>query len=159
MKKILLILLAMGLLGGCQSTEKETAQPETNQEEGQEETEGKETEKEPYFFTAAGVEIVLPEGMAEACDAVVLEDGSVNFCLKESGDFVFCLTALPKEEKMEEDTWVHTLGETEDAVIQIMLPSCGTLNQEDVRPLWNEMVEKAGAMGEGNLRLCEAASS
>lgn len=157
MKKLLLLLLAMGLLGGCQPAEKETT--ETNREEGQEETDGEEMTEDPYVFVAAGVELILPEGMAEACDATVLEDGSVHFCLKESGDFVFRLLAVPKEEAQEEDTWVHTLGETEDAVIQIMLPSCGTLNQEDVRPLWNEMVEKAGAMDEENLRLCEASSS
>lgn len=156
MKKLLLLLLAMGLLGGCQPAEKETVQTETGkEEEGQEETDGEETTEETYVYVAAGVELVLPEGMQEACDATVLEDGSVHFCLKESGDFVFRLMAAPKEEAQEEDTWVHTLGETEDAVIQIMLPSCGTLNQEDVRPLWNEMVEKAGAMDEENLRLAE----
>lgn len=156
MKKLLLLLLAMGLLGGCQMAEKESVQPETGkEEEGQEEIDGEETAEETYFFAAAEAELILPEGMQEVCDATVLEDGSVNFNLKESGDFVFCLTAAPKEEAQEENTWVHTLGETEDTVIQIMLPSCGTLNQEDVRPLWNEMVEKAGAMGEENLRLAE----
>ncbi len=144
MKKMLLLLLAMGLLGGCQPAENKAAPGS-----------GEAAAEEPYFFEAAGVEIVLPEGTMGVCDAVVLEDGSVNFCLKESGDSVFCLQAAPKGEEQEENTWVHTLGETEDAVIQIMLPSCGTLNQEDVRPLWNEMLEKAGEMGEENLLLTE----
>lgn len=144
MKKLLVILCMMGLSTGCQPAVQEKGQGG-----------GETSAVESYVLEEAGVEVLLPEGTMEVCDAEVWENGAVNFSLKESGDSVFFLQAFPKGEEMEETLGVYTLGETEDFVIQASVSTCGTLNQEDVRPLWKEMREKVSQMGEENLILLE----
>ena len=144
MKKLLVMLCMLGLSAGCQPAAQENGQ-----------NEGETPKEDSYVLEEAGVEVLLPEGTLEVCDINTGEDGSVWFDLKDGGDTVFCLQAFPKGEEMEETLGVYTLGETEDFVIQAFVSTCGTLNQEGVRPLWNEMREKVSQMGEEKLILLE----
>lgn len=130
MKKTYLALILAGLLllGGC----------------GQVLDGDGMTAKAPdaYNWEKAGVTVLLPEGTLEHCTARLSEDGDVSFCLKEGDDFVFQLAALPKEQA-EEGFWLYTIGETEEFVLQVRTPTCGTLNVESNREIWQEFQEKA----------------
>ncbi len=143
MKKIFLMLCMLCLLGlstGCQPAEQDPN-----------ESEAEAPMEDIYVWDEAGVKVLLPEGTMEVCNVEVWEDTVISFALKESGDSVFCLQAIPKEEAVEGNLGVYTLGETEDFVIQASVSTCGTLADESVRPLWNEMREKVSQMGEENL--------
>ena len=144
MRKLFCLLLCFGLLAGCQ-----TAEPE-----------GVGEMKTPgfvYEWEEVGATILLPEGTLGYCDAEVAEDGSVWFCFKEGGDTAFWMVAYKKgvEVPMEEQLGVFTLGETDSHIIQVMTSTCGTLNNEKIRPLWEEMREKAAEMTEENIILAE----
>ena len=130
MKKTYLALVSAGLLllGGC----------------GQVLDGDGMTAKDPdaYDWEKAGVTVLLPEGTLEHCTPRLTEDGDVSFCLKDGEDFVFQLAALPKEQA-EEGLGLYTMGETDGFVLQVRTPTCGTLNAESNREIWQEFQEKA----------------
>lgn len=148
MKKVLCLLLLFGLLSGCQPVK--MAEPAF-----------KDTPADVYLWEEVGATILLPEGTMEVCDVTVAKDsgaGTVWFQFKDGGDAAFWLKAYKKDTDAdspiaEEQLGVRTLGETETHVIQVMTSTCGTLNNEKIRPLWEEMRMKAAQMTEENIMI------
>ena len=145
MKKLLCLLLFFGLLTGCQPAE--TGEPEV-----------KDTPADVYLWEEVGATILLPEGTMEFCDVTVTKDsgaGTVWFQFKDGGDTAFWLKAYRKDSDwdspLEEQLGVRTLGETETHVIQVMTSTCGTLNREEVRPIWEKLRQGAAEMSEENI--------
>ena len=143
MKKLLCLLLVFGFLTGCQPVEQ--GKPKI-----------KDTPADVYLWEEVGATILLPEGTWRHCDMTVSEDGSVWFQLKEGGDTAFWLKAYRKDTDadspvVEEQLGVFTLGETDTHIIQVMTSTCGTLNNEKIRPLWEEMRAKAAEMTGENI--------
>ena len=147
MKKVLCLLLLFGLLSGCQPAK--MAEPAF-----------KDTPADVYLWEEVGATILLPEGIWEVCDVVVAKDsgaGTVWFQFKDGGDTAFWLKAYGKDSDWDsplvEQLGVRTLGETETHVIQVMTSTCGTLNNEKIRPLWEEMRMKVAQMTEENIMI------
>ena len=97
------------------------------------------TQTEPMEQEAAPSEI--PDALAENCTIETEADGSeIRFLLKESGDFVAAVCTAPAEQELN-------LGERElvrqtEYVVYLQLPTCGTLNQEEIRQLWENMIDE-----------------
>lgn len=144
MKKLFCLLLCFGLFTGCQPAE--TGEPDI-----------KDIPQDEYVWEEVGATILLPEGTMEYCDVHIAESGALWFDFKDGGDTAFWLEAWEKgvEEPMEEQLGVFTLGETDTHVIQVLTSTCGTLNNEKMRDLWEEMREKAMEMSEENIILPE----
>ena len=155
MKKLLCLLLALGLLTGCQPMDE--GDPDSY-----------EIPADEYVWEDVGATILLPEGTMEHCNVTVRKDsgaGVVWFEFKDGGDAAFWLKAyekpsddfcgLPTQEPLEEQLGVFTLGETDTHTLQVMTSTCGTLNNEEIRPLWEEMRAKAAEMTEENIILFE----
>ncbi|MBQ9091888.1 MAG: hypothetical protein IJY52_06440 [Anaerotignum sp.] len=145
MKKLLYLLLSFGILTGCQPVESGVAEPPEI------------IPADAYHWEEVGATILLPEGTMEYCDVHIAESGALWFDFKEGGDTAFWLEAWEKgtEEPLEEQLGVFTLGETDTHIIQVMLSTCGTLNDEKIRPLWEELRQKAAEMTEKNIVLLE----
>ena len=150
MKKLLCLLLALGLLTGCQPMD--AGDPDSY-----------EIPADEYVWEDVGATILLPEGTMEHCYVEVAKDsgaGVIWFQLKDSGDSAFWLQAYAKDTDadppvMEEQLGVFTLGETDTHVIQVMTSTCGTLNREEVRPVWEDLRAKAAEMTEENIVLTQ----
>lgn len=144
MKKVLFLTLLMGMMMGCQPAEK--GEPDIL-----------DIPADEYVWEEVGAIIELPEGTMENCDVTVDEDGAVWFSFRDGGDTAFWLRAYEKgvETPMEEQLGVFTLGETETHTIQIMTSTCGTLNNEKIRDLWDMMRAKAAQMTEENILILE----
>lgn len=143
MKKLLWLLLALGLLTGCRPAA--TGEPDLQ-----------DIPEDVYVWEDVGAAILLPEGTVEHCDVTVAKDsgaGVIRFAFKEGGDAVFWLKAYEKgvKEPLEEQLGVFTLGETDTHILQVMTSTCGTLNNEEIRPLWDEMREKVWKMTAENI--------
>ena len=150
MKKLLCLLLFVGLLTGCQPMDE--GDPDSY-----------EIPADEYHWAEVGATILLPEGTMEVCDVTVAKDsgaGTVWFQFKDGGDMAFWLKAYAKDTDAdspvpEEQLGVFTLGETDTHIIQVMTSTCGTLNNEEIRPLWEEMRQKAAEMTEENIILMQ----
>ena len=144
MKKLLCLLLSLFCLTGCQPV-------------GRGQPEPMDIPKDEYVWAEAGATILLPEGTMTYCDVHIAESGALWFDFKDGGDTAFWLEAWEKgvEEPLEEQLGVFTLGETNTHVIQVMTSTCGTLNNEKIRPLWEEMRKKAVEMTEENIILMQ----
>ena len=147
MKKVLCLLLLFGLLSGCQPAK--MIEPEI-----------KDTPADVYLWEEVGATILLPEGTMEFCDVTVAKDsgaGTVWFQFKDGGDTAFWLKAYGKDSDWDsplvEQLGARTLGETETHIIQVMTSTCGTLNNEEIRPLWEEMRTKVAQMTEENIMI------
>ena len=156
MKKLFCLLLCFGLLTGCQSADPGEPEPMDI------------IPADEYIWEDVGATILLPTGTMEHCDVTVRKDsgaGVIWFDFKDGGDTAFWLKAyakpsddlcgLPPQEPLEEQLGVFTLGETETHIIQVMTSTCGTLNNEAIRPLWEEMRQKAWEMTEENIVLLQ----
>ena len=150
MKKLFCLLLCFVFLTGCHPMD-----------EGE-----KDIYKVPadvYIWEEVGAKILLPEGTMEHCYVEVAKDsgpGVIWFLLKDSQDAAFWLKAYRKDTDadtpvVEEQLGVFTLGETDTHIIQVMTSTCGTLNNESIRDLWDEMRTKAWEMTEENIMLIE----
>ena len=147
MKKWLCLMLCLGLFTGCQPMDE--GDPDSY-----------EIPADEYGWEDVGATILLPEGTMEHCYVEVAKDsgaGVIRFQLIDSGDTAFWLKAYEKGEKepMEEQLGVFTLGETDTHILQVMTSTCGTLNREEVRPIWEELRAKAAEMTEENIILFE----
>jgi hypothetical protein len=148
MKKLLCLLLLFGLLSGCQPAK--MIEPVV-----------KDTPADVYLWKEVGATILLPEGIWEVCDVTVAKDsgaGTVWFQFKDGGDTAFWLKAYAKDTDAdspvpEEQLGVFTLGETDTHIIQVMTSTCGTLNNEEIRPLWEEMRTKVAQMTEEDIMI------
>ena len=147
MKKLLCLLLLFGLLSGCQPAK--MIEPVV-----------KDTPADVYLWEEVGATILLPEGAWEVCDVTVAKDsgaGMVWFQFKDGGDTAFWLKAYGKDSDWDsplvEQLGARTLGETETHIIQVMTSTCGTLNNEEIRPLWEEMRTKVAQMTEENIMI------
>jgi hypothetical protein len=148
MKKLLCLLLLFGLLSGCQPAK--MTEPVV-----------KDTPADVYLWEEVGATILLPQGTMEVCDVVVAKDsgaGMVWFQFKDGGDTAFWLKAYAKDTDAdspvpEEQLGVFTLGETDTHIIQVMTSTCGTLNNEEIRPLWEEMRTKVAQMTEEDIMI------
>ena len=161
MKKLLCLLLCFSLLTGCQPVEQ--GQPEELSH--WKDIDYAEIPADAYVWEEVGATILLPEGTMEVCDVHIAESGALWFDLKDGGDTAFWLEAyekpsddfcgLPLREPLEEQLGVFTLGETPTHIIQVMTSTCGTLNNEAIRPLWDEMRQKAWEMTEEDMILMQ----
>ena len=161
MKKLLCLLLCFGLLTGCQPAEQ--GEPDIHDIPPEELSHWKDIDyAEPpadeYIWEDVGAMILLPTGTMEYCDVTVRKDsgaGVICFDFKDGGDTAFWLKAYGKDSDwdspLEEQLGVFTLGETDTHIIQVMTSTCGTLNNEEIRPLWEEMRQKAWEMTEANI--------
>ena len=142
MKKWLCLILCLGLFTGCQPMDE--GDPDSY-----------EIPADEYVWEEVGATILLPEGTMEYCDVHIAESGALWFDFHDGGDTAFWLEAYEKgvEEPLEEQLGVFTLGETETHVIQVMTSTCGTLNREEVRPIWEELRQGAAEMTEENILL------
>ncbi|MBQ5589266.1 MAG: hypothetical protein IIU70_03855, partial [Anaerotignum sp.] len=142
MKKLLCLLLFLLCLAGCQPMDE--GDPDSY-----------EIPADEYHWAEVGATILLPEGTMEHCDVHMAESGALWFDFHDGGDTAFWLEAWEKgaEEPLEEQLGVFTLGETDTHIIQVMTSTCGTLNNEKIRPLWEEMRAKAAEMTEENIVL------
>ena len=160
MKKWLSILLCLGLFTGCQPVVQGEPEPDVSHWTDIDLTEAPADE---YIWEAVGAAILLPEGTMEVCDVTVAKDsgaGVIWFQFKDGGDAAFWLKAYAKDTDAdspvpEEQLGVFTLGETDTHIIQVMTSTCGTLNNEKIRPLWEEMRQKAAEMTEENIILMQ----
>ena len=166
MKKLLFILLSICFLTACQSVEQ--GEPDTRDIPPEELSHWKdidqaEVPEDLYVWEEVGAAILLPEGTMEYCDVTVRKDsgaGVIWFELKDGGDTAFWLKAYEKNNELcglplAEQLGVFTLGETDTHIIQVMTSTCGTLNREEVRPLWEELRHKAAEMTEENIVLLQ----
>lgn len=144
MRKLFCLLLCLGLLIGCQSVE--TGEPAPV-----------DLPKDEYVWEEVGATILLPEGTMAYCDVHIAESGALWFDFKDGGDTAFWLEAWEKgvEEPLEEQLGVVTIGETDTHVIQVLTSTCGTLNDEKNRTLWEKMRAKAAEMAEENIILIQ----
>ena len=142
MKKWLCLILCLGLFTGCQPMDE--GDPDSY-----------EIPADEYVWEELGATILLPEGTMEYCDVHIAESGALWFDFHDGGDTAFWLEAYEKgvEEPMEEQLGVFTLGETDTHIIQVMTSTCGTLNREEVRPIWEELRQGAAEMTEENILL------
>ena len=148
MKKLLCLLLCSVFLMGCQSMD-----------EGEKDI--YEVPADEYIWEDVGATILLPTGTMQHCYAEVTKDNGsevIWFFMQDSGDAAFWLKAYRKDTDadtpvVEEQLGVFTLGETDTHIIQVMTSTCGTLNNEAVRPLWEELRQKAAEMTEENIVL------
>ena len=160
MKKWLSILLCLGLITGCQPAVQGEPEPDVSRWTDIDLTEAPADE---YVWEAVGATILLPEGTMEVCDVAVAKDsgaGVIWFQFRDGGDAAFWLKAYAKDTDAdspvpEEQLGVFTLGETDTHIIQVMTSTCGTLNNEKIRPLWEEMRQKAAEMTEENIILMQ----
>ena len=160
MKKWLSILLCLGLVTGCQPVVQREPEPDVSHWTDIDLTEAPADE---YVWEAVGATILLPEGTMEHCDVTVAKDsgaGVIWFQFRDGGDAAFWLKAYAKDTDAdspvpEEQLGVFTLGETDTHIIQVMTSTCGTLNNEEIRPLWEEMRQKAAEMTEENIILMQ----
>ena len=160
MKKWLSILLCLGLFTGCQPLVQ--GEPESDVSHWTD-IDLTEAPADEYVWEAVGATILLPEGTMEVCDVTVAKDsgaGVIWFQFKDGGDTAFWLKAYAKDTDAdspvpEEQLGVFTLGETDTHIIQVMTSTCGTLNNEKIRPLWEEMRQKAAEMTEENIILIQ----
>lgn len=145
LRKWFCILLCLGFLAGCQPAE-QVSEPLG-------------TPEDVYIWEDVGATILLPTGTMEHCEATVRKDsgaGVIWFTFKDGGDAAFWLKAYGKDSDSdspvaEEQLGVFTLGETNTHIIQVMTSTCGTLNNEKIRSLWDEMRQKAWKMTEENI--------
>jgi len=167
MRKLFCFLLCLGVLTGCQPMG--MGEPDIKDlppEEDWVDVDLTEVPEDIYVWEEAGATILLPEGTMEHCDVTVRKDsgaGVIWFEFKDGGDTAFWLKAyekpsddlcgLPTQEPLEEQLGVFTLGETDTHIIQVMTSTCGTLNREEVRPIWEELRAKAAEMTEENIVL------
>ena len=144
MKKWLCLILCLGLFTGCQPMDE--GDPDSY-----------EIPADEYVWEEVGATILLPEGTMEYCDVHIAESGALWFDFHDGGDTAFWLEAYEKgvEEPMEEQLGVFTLGETDTHIIQVTTSTCGTLNNEEIRPLWEELRQGAAEMTEENIILFE----
>lgn len=150
MKKLLCLLLTLSFLTGCQPVQ--TDDPDIQN-----------IPEDVYIWEEVGAKILLPEGTMEVCNVTVAKDsgaGVIWFEFKDGGDAVFWLKAYEKNDDLcglplEEQLGVFTLGETDTYIIQVMTSTCGTLNNENIRDLWDEMRAKVAEMTEENIVLIE----
>ena len=162
MKKWFCLILCLGLFTGCQPAEQGSPEPKDLSHWTDKDL--AEVPADEYVWEEVGATILLPEGTMEVCDVTVRKDsgaGVIWFEFKDGGDAAFWLKAyekpsddlcgLPPLESLEEQLGVFTLGETESHIIQVMTSTCGTLNNEEIRPLWEEMRQKAWEMTEANI--------
>ena len=160
MKKWLYIPLCLGLFTGCQPVVQGEPEPDVSHWTDIDLTE---TPADEYVWEAVGATILLPEGTMEYCDVTVAKDsgaGVIWFQFKDGGDAAFWLKAYAKDTDAdspvpEEQLGVFTLGETDTHIIQVMTSTCGTLNNEAIRPVWEEMRLKAAEMTEENIILMQ----
>jgi hypothetical protein len=160
MKKWLSILLCLGLFTGCQPVVQ--GEPESDVSHWTD-VDLAEVPADEYVWEAVGATILLPEGTMEVCDVTVAKDsgaGVIWFQFRDGGDAAFWLKAYAKDTDAdspvpEEQLGVFTLGETDTHIIQVMTSTCGTLNNEGIRPLWEEMRQKAAEMTEENIILMQ----
>ena len=149
MKKIVFLFLCFGLLTGCQPAEQGEPEPMDI------------IPADEYIWEEVGATILLPTGTMEVCDVTVRKDsgaGVIRFDFKDGGDTAFWLKAYEKNlcaVPLAEQLGVFTLGETGTHIIQVMTSTCGTLNNEEIRPLWEEMRAKAWEMTEANIVFLE----
>ena len=160
MKKWLCVLLCLGLFTGCQPVMQREPEPDVSHWTDIDLTEAPADE---YIWEDVGATILLPEGTMEVCDVTVAKDsgaGVIWFQFKDGGDAAFWLKAYAKDTDAdspvpEEQMGVFKLGETDTHIIQVMTSTCGTLNNEAIRPLWEEMRQKAAEMTEENIILMQ----
>ena len=157
-RKWLCMLLCLGLLTGCQLMEEEAPAPKDLSHWT--DIDLTEVPADAYIWEDVGATILLPTGTMEYCNATVRKDsgtGVIWFQFKDGGDTAFWLQAYGKDSDwdspLEEQLGVFTLGETNTHIIQVMTSTCGTLNNEEIRPLWEEMRAKAAEMTQENIVL------
>lgn len=156
MKKLLCLLLCFGLLTGCHPAE--PGEPEPKDLSHWTDVDLAEVPADEYIWEDVGATILLPEGTMEVCDVHIAESGALWFDFKDGGDTAFWLEAYEKDLcalPLEEQLGVFTLGETDTHIIQVMTSTCGTLNNEEIRPLWEEMRAKAWEMTEEDIILMQ----
>lgn len=151
MLKMTVTALALGaLLCGCAAQAQGTSPAPSSAPDGV-------VEDATYTNETWGYTLTLPQELAAACDRVESEDGKrVTFTLKESGDMVAAVEAIPTETwKAQEGPWLGAcyLGETATEVFYLQLPTCGTLHQESVRDTWETLRDLAGKLGPGDFVL------
>ena len=162
MKILFCLLLSLCCLAGCQPVEK--GKPDIYEIPPEEISHWKdidytEVPADKYIWEDVGATILLPAGTMEHCNVTVQKDrgaGVIWFDFRDGGDAAFWLKAYPKDTDSdspvaEEQLGVFTLGETDTHIIQVMTSTCGTLNNEAIRPLWEEMRQKAWEMTEENI--------
>ena len=149
MKHTMTVLLILGMLlmrAGCN----ERDLPSKVEYEQPTQTEPMEQEAAPseVYNAVYGYAVEIPDALAENCTIETEADGSdIRFLLKESGDFV-------AEQELN-------LGERElvrqtEYVVYLQLPTCGTLNQEEIRQLWENMIDETEQIQPDSIRLLDA---
>lgn len=143
MKHMMTVLLILGMLlmlAGCNerdlsSEEKKDEQPTQTEPVGQE------AAPSEVCNAVYGYAVEIPDALAENCTIETEADGSeIRLLLKESGDFVAAICTGPAEQELN-------LGERElvrqaEYVVYLQLPTCATLNQEEMRQLWEDMIDE-----------------
>ena len=153
MKHTMTVLLILGMLlilAGCKerglSSEVEYEQP-TQTEPVEQETAPSEVCNAMY-----GYAVEIPDALAENCTIEIEENGSeIRFLLKESGDFVAAVCTGPAEQELNPGE--RELVRQTEYVVYLQLPTCGTLNQEEMRQLWENMIDETEQIQTDSIRL------
>lgn len=97
----------------------------------------------------------IPEDIYIQCDIKELNNGAETiFQLKDSGDMVMAVMTI--EDSLYDDTFGTTLLNSKNGfTTYIQRPTCGTLNDESKRALWNELCEESATINSSNLTYIE----
>ena len=142
MKHTMTVLLILGMLlmlAGC--NERDLRSKVEYEQPTQTEPMEQEAAPSEVYNAVYGYAVEIPDALAENCTIETEADGSeIRFLLKESGDFVAAVCTAPAEQELN-------LGERElvrqaEYVVYLQLPTCATLNQEEMRQLWEDMIDE-----------------
>lgn len=106
-----------------------------------------------YINKIYNYSIKLPEKIYINCDFEEIDNSKITtFYLKDENDMIMAIITIPdKEYKNDNMLGVKFLGSKNGFTTYIQLPTCGTISDESLRDLWNELVEQAGKIDEKNI--------
>lgn len=100
--------------------------------------------------------IKLPNEFYDYCNIIENEDDSeIYFNLKQSDDMIMVILTVPNERYSDEMLGTKFLGTKNGFTTYIQFPTCGTLNDENAREIWSNLVEKAHKIEENNFYYIE----
>ena len=162
MKKIIkrgiLVLLIGTFLTGCNDANKPSSSEvgdlipviiENNLP--QEAAKSREINEELYINETYGYSVKIPQKLYEACNVEEIQEGKeIYFGMKDGNDMVMTICTLPNE-AYEEQLGMKWLSSNDKYTVYIQFPTCGTLNNEAVRDLWNQLIEEGQEIKENDL--------
>lgn len=101
----------------------------------------------PYY----NYSIKLPSEIYYYCNVIENQNSSeIYFSLKQSNDMILAVLTVPDEKYNDEMLGTKFLGKKNGFTTYIQFPTCGTLNDESAREIWNNLIEKVHKIEKNN---------